>query len=80
MIWKANIEKGQREGCYRPEANAEIISKMNLLRFESSMDSCIFSSEELMSQDFFTEIFIYHIRGIGTAKGIAKMDELLKNQ
>ncbi len=76
-IWKSNMEKGKASGLYRMELNTEIIAKMNLLRFESTMDTCILTPEELLSQDFFTEIFIYHIRGIGTSKGISRMEELL---
>ncbi|MFT3740200.1 MAG: TetR/AcrR family transcriptional regulator [Breznakibacter sp.] len=78
--WKTNIEKGKTEGLYRPEANTEIISKTNLLRFESSIESCIFTTEELLSQDFFTEMFTYHIRGIATCKGIERMEEILKQK
>lgn len=79
-IWKTNIEKGKAQGLYRAEVNTEIISKTNLLRFESSIESCIFSTEELLSQDFFTEIFTYHIRGIATPKGIERMEEILKQK
>jgi hypothetical protein len=74
------MEKGKSEGLYRKEVNVEIIAKTNLLRSESSMDTCIFSSEELMSKDFFMEIFIYHIRGIATQAGIERLEELLKQQ
>jgi AcrR family transcriptional regulator len=76
-IWKSNMEKGKQSGHYRMELNTEIIAKMNLLRVESTMDTCILTTEELLSQDFFTEMFIYHIRGIGTPKGISRMEELL---
>jgi hypothetical protein len=76
-IWKQNIEKGKEQGFFRIEVNTEIISKTNLLRFESSMESCIFSSEELLSQDFFTEILTYHIRGISTPKGIQRFEEIM---
>ena len=76
----SNMKKGLKEGYYRPEINIEIIVKLALLRFESSIDTCIFTNEELLSQDFFKELFIYHIRGIGTAKGISKMESLLKTQ
>lgn len=72
-----NIQRGQKEGYYRPEVNGEIIAKTVLLRFESSIDSCIFTSEELLSQDFFNEILNYHVRGIATAKGIKRLEEIL---
>jgi AcrR family transcriptional regulator len=76
-IGKENIERGQQTGYYRAEVNAELIAKTNLMRFESSMESCIFTCEELLSQDFFTEILIYHVRGIATAKGIDRLEEIL---
>ncbi|MDD2797616.1 MAG: TetR/AcrR family transcriptional regulator [Bacteroidales bacterium] len=76
-IGKENIERGQQTGYYRPEVNAEMIAKTSLMRFESSMESCIFTCEELLSQDFFTEMLIYHVRGIATAKGIKRLEEIL---
>lgn len=79
-LWKTNIEKGKEEGFYRSEVNTEIIAKTNLLRFESSMDTCIFSDEEMESQVFFNEMLIYHIRGIATPKGIDRLVELMKKQ
>ena len=79
-LWKTNIEKGKQEGYYRSEVNTEIIAKTNLLRFESSMDTCIFSDEEMESKDFFNEILIYHIRGIATSKGIDRLSELMQKQ
>lgn len=77
-IGKNNIDKGKQEGLYRNDVNGDIIAKMNLLRYESSMDSCIFSGEELLSQDFFMEMFIFFVRGIGTPKGIEIMEKLLQ--
>lgn len=72
-----NIQRGQKEGFYRPEVNGEIIAKTVLLRFESSMDSCIFTCEEILSQEFFNEILNYHVRGIATTKGIKRLEEIL---
>ncbi|MBN2745034.1 TetR family transcriptional regulator [Breznakibacter xylanolyticus] len=76
-LWKTNIEKGKSESLYRAEVNTEIIAKTNLLRFESSMDTCIFTDAEMASLDFFNEIFVYHVRGIATAKGIKRLEALL---
>lgn len=74
-----NLIKGKKEGYYRPEINEEIIAKIALLRHESSIDTCLFTNEEIQSKDFFKELFIYHIRGISTEKGIKKIKEVLKN-
>ncbi|MBN2165810.1 MAG: TetR/AcrR family transcriptional regulator [Marinilabiliaceae bacterium] len=74
-----NLKRGKKEGFYRPEINEKIIAKINLMRLESSIDNCIFSDNELLSQDYFKEMLIYHIRGIATHDGIKKLDSLLKN-
>lgn len=76
-LWKTNIEKGKQEGSYRAEVNTEIITKTNLLRFECTMDTCLFTEDELASQDFFNEMLIYHIRGIATPQGIERLNLLL---
>jgi AcrR family transcriptional regulator len=72
-----NILRGQKEGFYRPEVNADIIAKTNVMRFENSMDTCIFTCEEMMTQDFINEILNYHVRGIATPKGIKRLEEIL---
>jgi AcrR family transcriptional regulator len=77
---KENIEKGISEGLFRKEVNPRLISKVNLIRIEGSIDTCLFTDDELTSQDVFNQLFEYHIRGIATPKGIELMDKLTNNQ
>jgi TetR/AcrR family transcriptional regulator, cholesterol catabolism regulator len=74
----ANLKKGKEEGLYRVEMNEEIIAKVQLMRIENTFDSQIFTDEELMSPQAFLEIFIYHIRGIASDKGLKILEQKLK--
>jgi AcrR family transcriptional regulator len=65
----SNIRKGKKEGIYRRELDEKIIAKLHLLRIENLQTSEIFEKEEMHSQRFFREIFIYHINGLATEKG-----------
>ena len=82
----ANIRKGKKEGIYRKELNEEIISKLHLLRVETLKSSEIFKEEEIHSAKFFRELFVYHIHGLATSKGLevlrknkAKLDQLAEH-
>jgi AcrR family transcriptional regulator len=66
----ANIRKGKKEGLFRKELDEKIIAKLHLLRVENLQTSEIFNDEEMRSQKFFREIFIYHIHGLATEKGL----------
>ena len=59
-----NMEKGKREGFYRHEIDAAIVSKLHVLRTEALFSTDIFTPEELTSFSLFHELFIYHIHGI----------------
>lgn len=74
-----NIRKGKAEGLYREEFDENIIAKLQLSRIENIIDNDFFSLEEFTSDKFFQEIFIYHIRGIANEKGIAFLENKLKN-
>jgi AcrR family transcriptional regulator len=73
-----NLKKGKEEGVYRVEMNEEIIAKVQLMRIENTFDNQIFNDDELISQQAFLEIFIYHIRGIASEKGIKILEQKLK--
>jgi TetR/AcrR family transcriptional regulator, cholesterol catabolism regulator len=73
-----NIRKGKAEGLYRADLKEEIIAKVQLLRVERVLDTEIFSIEDLSSEKVFIEIFIYHIRGVASQKGIEVLEKKLK--
>lgn len=75
-----NMIKGKKEGLYRKDLKEDIIARLQVSRFETLADSDIFTMEEFLSDDFINELFIYHIRGIANDKGIAFLEEKLKNK
>lgn len=74
----SNLKKGKAEGLYRSDFDEEIIAKLQLSRIESAFDEKVFTQDELMSPRIFKEIFIYHIRGIASDKGLKILDEKMK--
>jgi len=64
-----NLKKGIDEGYFRPELDVSIISRLTLMRIEGIIHSGLFTPDEIMSPDVFTEIFSYHVYGIVTDKG-----------
>ncbi len=74
-----NMNKGKEEGLYREDINVEIIAKLNLMRFEGIMDSELFSIDDFMSPDLFTEIFKYHLYGVVNDKGRKLIDDKFNN-
>jgi len=71
----ANIRQGKKEGIYREELDEEIISKLHLLRIENIQSSEIFKEEEMQSSKFFRELFVYHIHGLATLKGLEVLNK-----
>jgi AcrR family transcriptional regulator len=66
----ANIKKGKEEGVYRKELDEKIIAKLHLLRIENLQSNEIFGEDEIHSPKFFREVFVYHIHGLATDKGL----------
>ena len=64
-----NLIKGKREGLYRDDLDESVIARINMMRIEGIMNSGTFSFEEMISPDFFSEIFKYHVYGIVSDKG-----------
>jgi len=73
-----NLSKGKKEGLYRSDLNEDILSRLSLMRIEGIMNSDFFSAEEIVSPDFFTEIFKYNLFGIVSDKGRKLLDSKLK--
>jgi AcrR family transcriptional regulator len=72
---RKNIIKGKNEGLYRKELNEDIISKLYVSRVERVFHEDVQTINDFTSEDFISEVFIYHIRGIANKKGIAFLEE-----
>ena len=70
-----NIKKGKQQGLYRTELNEEIITQITVTRSEISGGIENIGINEFNSPNFFTEIMIYHIRGIANEKGLKVLEE-----
>ncbi len=77
--FEKNMLKGKKEGLYRQDINVEIIAKLTLMRFEGIMDSDLFSIDDFVSPDLFTEIFKYHLYGIVNEEGRKLVDNKFIN-
>lgn len=75
---KSNLTKGKSEGYYREDLNIGIIARVHVQRIENFSENDIFSQTELFSAKMFKEIFVYHLHGICSEKGIKYIEEKLK--
>jgi len=66
---QTNLVKGKKEGLYRDDLDESVIARLNLMRIEGIMNSGTFSFKEVVSPDFFSGIFRYHVYGIVSDKG-----------
>ncbi|MCH7657614.1 MAG: TetR/AcrR family transcriptional regulator [Bacteroidetes bacterium] len=70
-----NLAKGKKEGLYRKEIDNEIIARIQVARAENVDESSYVSIRDYTSRKFFSELFIYHIRGIANSKGIRFLED-----
>ncbi len=73
----SNLKRGQSEGLYREDMTVEIISKFNILRMENLSESDLFTREEIFSNEFSKQMFLYHLHGIINLKGIEYLNKNL---
>ncbi|MEX0967956.1 MAG: TetR/AcrR family transcriptional regulator [Bacteroidia bacterium] len=74
----ANLEEGIKQGLYRSELNREIITKLYIARMDIIMDTQIFPPEKFSFSLILHELFVYHIRGIATTKGLQYLENEIK--
>jgi hypothetical protein len=75
-----NTKKGQREGYYRKDFNAEVINKVYIGRMDLIFDQSMFPVEQFTLTSLYKEMFSYHIRGIASEKGLEYLDLKLKSK
>jgi len=73
-----NLKKGKAEGLFRSTINDLLITKLQVQRIENTFDNDFLSVEEMTSPPIFIEMFIYHIRGIATEKGLIELEKVIE--
>ena len=70
-----NIKRGKKEGLYRKDLNEKIISELYAKRFEHVFHDDIQTISDFTSEEFISEVFIYHIRGLANENGIKFLEK-----
>ncbi|MBL4703384.1 MAG: TetR/AcrR family transcriptional regulator, partial [Flavobacteriales bacterium] len=73
-----NIERGIKEGIYRDNVNAEIISKLYIQKIDCVFDPAIFPVGKFTFYQVHLELMRYHIRGIANEKGTKYLSDKIK--
>jgi TetR/AcrR family transcriptional regulator, cholesterol catabolism regulator len=74
-----NLKKGQKEGFFRKDLNADIIAKLYIGRIDRLFDQNLFPITQYKIADVYKEEFKYHIRGVASAKGIEYLETKMKS-
>ncbi len=69
-----NIDNGIREGLYRKDMNADIISKIYIKGFEILLDQDLFPQKKYVFLEVYKEFLKYHLRGIVSAEGLKLLE------
>lgn len=77
---KRNLERGIAEGFYRNDINIDIIVNYYMRRIETSGNFDFQNNKQYTFEEVFNTLFIYHIRGISNKKGLAYLDNIIKNE
>jgi AcrR family transcriptional regulator len=75
-----NLKKGKKEGTYRKDLDAEIITRIYLARIDAFLDPEIFPFHRFKPVDVYKELFQYHIHGIASEKGIEQLEQIMKQK
>jgi TetR/AcrR family transcriptional regulator, cholesterol catabolism regulator len=76
----ANMKKGIEEGLYREDLNIPVISRIYIARFDVTFDGQLFPASEFNFNEVVWELFLYHIRGIASDKGIRYLVKKVKKE
>jgi AcrR family transcriptional regulator len=75
---KQNLERGVKEGIYRDNLNAEVISQLYIHKIDCIFDSAIFPVGKFTFFEVFLELMRYHIRGVSNEKGNTYLAQKIK--
>ncbi len=77
---KTIIERGVKEGYFRPTINAEVMARLRMEQVELPFNPEIFPAEEFNITEIHIQFFEHFVYGICTLKGHEKLDHLMNKQ
>jgi len=72
-----NLEKGIKQGYYRPTINISFIARIYFSGVISVKDKDLFPEEQFPANKLLEEYLEYHLRGIVTEKGLTKLNQII---
>jgi len=75
-----NMKRGMEEGFFRADLKPEIIARIQVLRLEAKSEDYFNDLKEYKLDQIFYEVFIYHLRGICSQKGIDYLENKILNK
>jgi len=76
-VMERNMERGIKEGLYRKDLNVKIITRLWVARLNIIFDPNFFSMGEFDLAEVYRQMFLHHVRGIASDKGVKYIE---KNQ
>lgn len=73
-----NIERGKSDGCFRKDADTGVVSYLYCAKVESMPEENTDIMDHHSLRYISRQALIYHIRGLATPQGLAKLEEKLK--
>ena len=73
-----NLERGIKQGYYRPTINVSFIVRIYFSGVISVKDKDLFPEEQFPANTLLEEYLEYHLRGIVTEKGLTKLNKIIK--
>ena len=85
VIMKAhvsNIEKGKKEGLYRSDIDADIISRLIVAHhlYTFNPENKIFDTTDIVDFNVVEQFYMYHLRGLSSEKGLREIEKLFANK
>jgi AcrR family transcriptional regulator len=70
-----NLENGIKQGVYRNDLNADVISRIYIAGIDILINQDFFPAKKYVFIDTYKEYLNYHLRGIVSAKGLKYLEE-----
>ncbi|RYD82598.1 MAG: TetR/AcrR family transcriptional regulator [Sphingobacteriales bacterium] len=70
-----NLTNGMQTGFYRDDLNIKVIATLYAVRTLDMMNTALFPPDEFPSNTILHEMFLYHLRGIASAKGLEYLEK-----